>query len=216
VNGKKLTAHEPYTLKNGDLVKVGPLTFAVSIEGAPVASTASTAGPSRKTGSIDDVNHDEIDTWLVSDASKEPPERPSGVYSGDTMTIESYKSKEKPESKSAMTAAKPAAPATKVVIPPVKLPVPGPDDEPEPETEERIHEEIEAYQEDDGIEDLSQKVEAELDMPEDMIDESNPFYVKKKSEAAPAAAAKGPQKDSSDAANDILRRMMDRRKASKS
>src|SRR5271163_2988821 len=65
VNSKKLTAHEPYTLKNGDLVKVGPLTFAVSIEGAPVASTS--AGPSRKTGSIDDVSHDEIDTWLVSD-----------------------------------------------------------------------------------------------------------------------------------------------------
>ena len=53
-------------------------------------------------------------------------------------------------------------------------------------------------------------------MPEDMIDESNPFYVKKKAEAAPAAACQGPQKDSSDAANDILRRMMDRRKASKS
>ena len=44
VNGKKLTAHDPYTLKNGDLVKIGPLTFAVSIEGAPVAAAADPAG----------------------------------------------------------------------------------------------------------------------------------------------------------------------------
>ena len=214
VNSKKLTAHDPYMLKNGDLVKIGPLTFAVSIEGAPVASTASTAGPSRKVGSIDDVSHDEIDAWLVSDASKEPPDRPSGVYGGETITFEAMKAKDKPDSKSAMTSAKPAIPATKPATPAAKAPVPEPDVE--PETEERVADEIEPYQEDDGIEDLSQKVEAELDMPEDMIDESNPFYVKKKTEGAPAAAAKGPQKDSSDAANDILRRMMDRRKASKS
>ncbi len=94
VNGKKLSPREPYTLKNGDLVKVGPLTFAVSIEGAPVAA-AVTAGPMKKPASLDDVGHDEIDAWLVSDASKEPPDRPSGVYGGDTITIESLKSKEK-------------------------------------------------------------------------------------------------------------------------
>jgi pSer/pThr/pTyr-binding forkhead associated (FHA) protein len=224
VNSKKLTAHDPYLLKNGDLVKIGPLTFAVSIEGAPVASTAATAGPSKKAGSLDDVSHDEIDAWLVSDASKEPPDRPSGVYGGETITFESMKAKDKPDSRSAMPAppaakpappaAKPAPPAAKPAPPAAKAPVPEPDVE--PETEERVEDEIESYQEDDGIEDLSQKVEAELDMPEDMIDESNPFYVKKKTEGAPAAAAKGPQKDSSDAANDILRRMMDRRKASKS
>ena len=38
LNGKKLTAHESTRLKNGDLVKVGPLTFAVSIEGVVAAA----------------------------------------------------------------------------------------------------------------------------------------------------------------------------------
>ena len=70
-------------------------------------------------------------------------------------------------------------------------------------------------EEEDGIEDLSKLEGADVEMPEEFIDESNPFYVKKK-EAAPAAgAAKPSQKDSSDAAGDILRKMMDRRKASR-
>ncbi len=86
---------------------------------------------------------------------------------------------------------------------------------PEPEAKP-AEPEIEAYtpDDDDGIEDLSQKVETE-EMPEEFIDESNPFYVKKQTQAEPAAA-KAPPKDSSDAAGDILRKMMDRRRASKS
>lgn len=207
VNGKKLTAHDPYKLKNGDLVKIGPLTFAVSIEGAPVATSTASAPPSKKVGSIDDVSHDSIDAWLVSDASKEPPDRPSGVYGGETMTLETLKLREKPESRPAIPAAK-AAPVPETVA--------------EPEAEEPAREEIEPFrpddeQEDDGIEDLSQtgSAELELEMPEDMIDESNPFYAKKKAESNPTAK-KAPTKDSSDAANDILRRMMDRRRASKS
>ena len=43
LNGKKLNAHEPARLKNGDLVKVGTLTFAVSIEGG-VEAVASEPG----------------------------------------------------------------------------------------------------------------------------------------------------------------------------
>ena len=201
VNGKRLNAHDPSRLKNGDLVKIGPLTFAVSIEGVAIAGAASPSGPPKKVGSLDDVSHDSIDAWLVSDNSKEPPDRPSGVYGGETLTIESFKAKDKPPSTAAIPAAQ--APA------------------PEPKTEP-VEEEIAAYseeeEEDDGIEDLSEKSEVESvdDMPEEFIDESNPFYVKKKADEAPAADAKGPQKDSSDAAGDILRRMMDRRKASKS
>jgi predicted component of type VI protein secretion system len=194
LNGKKLAAHESTRLKNGDLVKVGPLTFAVTIEGAAAAVAQGSNAPSKKVGSLDDLSHDDIGSWLVSDASKEPPDRPSGVYGGETLTIESFKAKEKPASRSAMPAAK----------------------APEPETEpevEAVEDDIAPYQEDDGIEDLAEKVEAEI--PEEYMDESNPFYVKK-TQAAPAAAAKEPQKDSSDAAHDILRRMMDRRKASKS
>ncbi len=212
VNGKKLSAHDPLRLKNGDLVKIGPLTFAVSIEGAPVAAASSAPAPVKKTGSLDDLSHDDIGSWLVSDSSKEPPDRPSGVYGGDTITIESLKLKDKPDSKQ--------IPATPAPVPaPVAKVVPEPEPEPEPEVEEedgieRFEEEEEV---DDGIEDLSKTLAAEADeLPDDMIDESNPFYVKKKPEAGPVPAAKGPQKDSSDAANDILRRMMDRRKASKS
>jgi pSer/pThr/pTyr-binding forkhead associated (FHA) protein len=205
VNGKKLSPHDPLRLKNGDLVKIGALTFAVSIEGAPVSAAAVAAPPTKKAGSLDDVNHEDIGSWLVSDPSKEMPDRPSGVYGGETLTIESFKMKDSPDSK--------AIPVVKVIAP---VPVPTP--EPEPEVEE-VEEEVESAEEveDDGIEDLSKTLAAEAnDLPEDMIDESNPFYVKKKVEAGPVAAAKGPQKDSSDAANDILRRMMDRRKASKS
>jgi predicted component of type VI protein secretion system len=210
VNGKKLTPRVPFVLKNGDLVKIGPLTFAVSIEGAAVAAVAP-AGPARKPASLDDVGHDEIDSWLVSDASKEPPDRPSGVYGGDTITIDSFKLKEKPATKSPTPAPAPAAKA------PAPAPAPkAPEPEPEPEPE-HVESEIEAYNPDDGIEDLSRKPESEAEMPEEFIDESNPFHVKKKQDAAPAeAAAKGPQKDSSDAAGDILRKMMDRRRASKS
>src|SRR3954454_4122241 len=54
VNGKRLNAHDPYKLKNGDLVKVGPLTFAVSIEGAPTPSAAMPTAPTRKAASLDD------------------------------------------------------------------------------------------------------------------------------------------------------------------
>ena len=233
VNGKKLTPHEPLRLVNGDVVKIGPLTFAVSIEGAPTAPVVSAPPvPSvKKTSSLDDISHDDIDTWLVSDASKEPPDRPSGVYGGETLTIESLKA-ERPDSKlipptlptvkvptpAPAPAPIPAAPAP---IPAAPAPVAKVEPEPVPEAPE---EEIETFQpeaEDDGIEDLSKLLAAESgdspqdDMPEEMMDESNPFYVKKKTEDAPVAAAKS-QRDSSDAAYDVLRKMMDRRKASKS
>jgi pSer/pThr/pTyr-binding forkhead associated (FHA) protein len=200
LNGKKLTAHESTRLKNGDLVKVGPLTFAVTIEGAVEATSQVPSAPAKRVmTSLDDVNHDDIGSWLVSDASKEPPERPSGVYGGETLTIESFKAKDKP--------------ASKATIPVSKAPVPEPEPEPEPET---VEQETEPFEESDGIEDLSEQVELEAEMPEEFMDESNPFYVKKAKANPSAAPAKESQKDSSDAAHDILRRMMDRRKASKS
>jgi len=77
------------------------LGSAVNQEGvAPAAKSAVPAGPARK-ASIDDMNHDEIDAWLVSDEARPTPDRPSGVYGGDTMTMESYKElgKEKPAAK---------------------------------------------------------------------------------------------------------------------
>ena len=207
LNGKKLNAHEPTRLKNGDLVTVGPLTFAVTIEGAVEADVSAPPSVGKKVSSIDDLSHDDIGSWLVSDGSKEPPDRPSGVYGGETMTIESFKGKENSASRAAMPVA--PKPASQLVIPVAKVVEPAPETVEEPDPAE---DDIEAYQEDDGIEDLSGSSEA--DVPEEYVDESNPFYVKKNKPEA--AAAKEPSKDSSDAAHDILRRMMDRRKASKS
>jgi predicted component of type VI protein secretion system len=212
VNGKKLNPHDPMRLKSGDLVKIGALTFALAIEGAPVVAAQAPPSTTKKAGSLDDLSHDAIDSWLVSDPSKEPPDRPSGVYGGDTQTFESMKFKDRPDSKLIPTAR---------TLPPSIIPAPKPEAVPEPEPEaEPVEEEIQSYQEDedDGIEDLSKTLAAESEdqMPEDMVDESNPFYTKKKTDAAPTAAAKESQKDSSDAAHDILRKMMDRRKAAKS
>jgi hypothetical protein len=47
-------------------------------------------------------------------------------------------------------------------------------------------------------------------MPEEFIDESNPFYAKKVK--APESPSKAAYKDSSDAASDILRKMMERKR----
>src|SRR3954453_9120620 len=95
VNGKALT--EPYALKDRDLVQIGPLTFAVAIEDVPVPAPKSPAAApvavkaSAKPVSPDDVSHDDIESWLVADNSNPTPERPSGVYGGDTITITAFK-----------------------------------------------------------------------------------------------------------------------------
>ena len=227
VNGKKLAPQQPQALKNGDLIKVGLLTFAISIEGIPVAKVAApAAGPARKASSLDDVSGDEIDAWLVSDGTRPQPDRPSGVYGGDTMTLDSYNEKGKAPAPAPVATAPPAAKAPAPAPAPRPAPVaakPEPVAEAEPEVEGDADVEAVPFEdevvEDDGIEDLSasQAVE-EAEMPEDLVDESNPFYVKKNQPGAggPDAAAKPAYKDSSDAANDILRKMMDRRRASKS
>ena len=41
--------------------------------------------------SLDELSNDEIDAWLVTDKDGPATERPSGVYTGDTMTFNSYK-----------------------------------------------------------------------------------------------------------------------------
>ncbi len=218
VNGKKLVPNAAQTLKNGDLIKVGTLTFAISIEGAPVARAASAGPAARKPSSLDDVSGDEIDAWLVSDETRPQPDRPSGVYGGDTITISTYKEQAKP----APPAAKAPPPAAKAPPPAAKAPPPAaPKPAPRPESETQVEEDVpfeDDVVEDDGIEDLSasqQEEEAE-EVPDEMMDESNPFYVKKAQPTAGPAAAKPVQRDSSSAADDILRKMMDRRRASKS
>ena len=312
VNGKRLAANQPQLLKSGDLIKVGTLTFAISIQGAPTAKPVSVgAGGGSRKKSLDDVSGDEIDSWLVSDESRPTPDRPSGVYGGDTVTLATYKGQEKEKSSKAAAAAPPPkpAPAAKPASPPpppvVATPPPAPlappapvaqapelapaspppaqpimqatepappppppvvqtpapvsapspqpvvqaapapprkveREEPSgfekyfaglpdlPEEEdtgsEAESEPLEDSATDDGIEDLSsfqdddETGDSAGAVPEEYVDESNPFYVKKKAAEAPAAATKpgvGSQ-DSSAAAGDILRKLMDRRRGSKS
>ena len=110
VNGKTIT--EPYVLKDRDLISVGTLTFAISIQDVPVVASgkpANGAPAAARTGSPDEVSHDDIESWLVADNARPQPERPSGVYSGDTMTIETFKLPATPA---------PAAPAAKAPAPP--------------------------------------------------------------------------------------------------
>ena len=198
VNGKAIT--EACLLKDQDLVQVGPLTFAMSIKGTPIAAGAppatgaATAKPAPSTkASPEDVSHDDIEAWLIADSKNPAPERPSGVYGGDTITISAFKD---------ATSAKPKQP---------KPAAPAP--EPEPEVVEDSDEEYERQSEDEADENEPDAEAATVDdLPEDFVDESNPFHVKKKGPEA-GTPEKAQFKDTSDAASDILRRMMERRKS---
>ncbi len=190
VNGRAITA--PQSLKNGDLVQVGPLTFAVSIEGAPqvkAAAKPSAPATAKGTGSIDDVSNDEIDSWLIADKEKAAPESPSGVYSGDTITISAFKDAANPQ--------------------PVSKPEP-PAAEDNDEEYERLGDEETSGDEED------EEGESSDEMPDDFIDESNPFYVKKKKPEEAGKPVKPEMANTSDAASEILRKMMERKKQQKS
>ncbi len=198
VNGKAIT--EACPLKDQDLVQVGPLTFAMSIKGAPAAKAAAAAPakPAAAKASPEDVSHDEIESWLIADSKNPAPERPSGVYNGDTITISAFKDASSAKSKTAKT-------------PPAPEPVP------ESAAIEDSDEEYERQSEDEaegeGEEPDADAATAE-DLLEDFVDESNPFHVKKKKGGPETAAPEKAQfKDTSDAASDILRRMMERRKS---
>ncbi len=206
VNGKAVT--EPYSLKDRDLVTVGHLTFAVSIQGVappkPVSPAPAASAPvvKAKVTSLDDVSGDEIDSWLVADNANATPERPSGIYGGDTITIAAFRD---------ATAAAPKPP-TPPPAPAVKASEPPEDDE----EFERLPDGENEGESDREAEEEAAEEEASLDdMPEEFIDESNPFYIKKKAPVADTGPTKPVYKDTSDAAQDILRKMFERRKASK-
>jgi pSer/pThr/pTyr-binding forkhead associated (FHA) protein len=194
VNGKAIA--EQCALVDGDLVQVGPLAFAVSIKGAPtpvkkVEAPVAAAKPApAKVASPDDVSHDDIDSWLVSDNASPTPERPSGVYGGDTITIAAFKDTSKAQ------------------------PQPEPEPEPEPAKpakaraadEEIVYDKLDddGDADGDGDDGSAESSGSGDDGPQDFIDESNPFYVKKKEPEAPAKPA---YKDTSDAASEILRKL---------
>ncbi len=203
VNGKALTT-EACQLKDRDLVQVGPLTFAVSILDAtpPAGKTPTPSKPSSKP-SLDDVSTDDIDSWLVGPNSPSSPDLPTTVYGGDTLTISAFKD--------AGASPKPAAPSS------------ASDDEyerqPDDEQEETADE---SFDDEEGDDDETVAEGATVaENPDEFMDESNPFFAAKKAQQSQAKqAAAGPSKeqfkDTSDAAGDILRRLMERRRAEKS
>jgi predicted component of type VI protein secretion system len=274
VNGKAVRKDEAFPLKDRDLVQVGPLTFAVSIEGAPLAASGAASGakpsPSqpgaaaRVKATPEDVDNEDIESWLVADAQKAgPPERPSGVYSGDTITVTAFRDGPAAGPAPAAVAvpvpvAAPAAVAAPVRVPvaaPAPIPTPAPSPvsssastpvpapaapsptppiapkladginplfdsfdgaglvNAEAETDEMDAESSADPSEDgDGADEDEGDGEGE-EAIDDFIDESNPFYAaKKKAEDGPTKAVFA---DTSDAARDILRRLMERRRQSR-
>lgn len=187
VNNKLLSG--PQVVKNGDLIQVGPLTFAVSILGASTPAAQAVPG---KGASLDGISGDEIDAWLVGDENHPAPEHSGQLYKGDTMTFEAFKA------------------PTKSTPPAVK-----PQEPPKPEDEEEANEEDEPEELEMEAEEPEEPEAEEEEQPvEELIDESNPFYVAKKKATEPPSSAAS-SKDSSEAANDILKRMMDRRRSSR-
>jgi predicted component of type VI protein secretion system len=206
VNGKALTS-DACRLKDQDLVQVGPLTFAVTILDA-VAAVAKPAGqPSSTKASLDDVSIDDIDSWLGPNTTASA-DQPTAVYGGDTITISAFKDA------SASVAPAPPKPA---------MPPSASDDEYERQPDDETQEEDELFdqEEEDDDETIGEGSTATVEeVPEEFMDESNPFYAAKKAQKlqakqGPVDTSKASFKDTSDAAGDILRRLMERRRAEK-
>ncbi len=206
VNGTLITG--PHRLKSGELLKVGPLTFAVSIH-EPAATNGSPTPANTKPTPVNSPQG-QIESWLVADNARPTPDRPSGVYDGDTLTIDAY---------TGAGGQLPGRPGAK------SPPVP---DKPGSSTEipKRVFDDdsLEFEQLEEGAGDPDEEtVDADTDEgetardPNEGLDESNPFYIPKKTPvvAAEEAKKKG-YADTSDAANDILRKMIDRRRAGRS
>jgi pSer/pThr/pTyr-binding forkhead associated (FHA) protein len=213
VNGKALTT-DACRLKDRDLVQVGPLTFAVAILGvAPVTAQTAPSNAVPKPASPDDVSGDDIDSWLIGPNAAASADQPTAVYGGDTITIAAFKD--------AGSAAPKPAPAAVAAQPPSVS-----DDEyerqpdSETETEEEIDEPFEQDEDEDDDETLAEgEGSAGEEFPEEFLDPSNPFYAAKKAQkeqSKQTGPAKPAYTDTSDAASDILRRLMERRRAERS
>ncbi len=218
VNGKAVTAS--CLLKDRDLVQVGNLTFAVSIQGAPAVTSKAptlegvaptmqgTAAAAKKPSGTRDEN-DIIESWLVADGSKPGPERSSGVFGGDTVSISTVKppsgATRPPDPTTPSGATKPPVPTTPpgASKPPAPASAPTTADDDDPVYEQLPEGEGDPENEHDSS---NETMDGEA-IPEEFLDESNPFFVKK-----PVAESKPSYKDTSDAASDILKKMMERRR----
>lgn len=301
LNGKTITG--TVSVKSGDLIRIGQLTFALAIMGAP-ASASRPAGPPK---SLDEVDPSQVESWLIADNTQPVPDRPSGVFGGDTISISTFRSSKDPKSDPAVktpaaAAGKPPAPTPPAPAPtppapapppaptpvaaappppppapvpapapapapappspapapapvasappapaPAPVPPPAPAPAPAPLAATAVEEEefLPAAEEGGGLSSYLEGIvfealpegEADIEpesatepgasgeeseaagdaMPEELIDESNPFYVAKKKEQeaeAPTASAKsaGGAGDSSEAAKAILNKMLERRR----
>jgi len=201
VNGKALTSNA-CRLQDRDLVQVGPLTFAVSILDVHAAAAKAETSPGASSKAPDDISTEDIDSWLVGPNSVALADQPTAVYGGDTITISAFKD---------------AGAAPKAPPPPSAT-----DDEYErqPDEEGEADEPFDTGDEDDETLGEGQSVTVD-EVPEEFLDESNPFYAAKKAQQLKdkqtgGGASKQNFKDTSDAAGDILRRLMERRRAQKS
>ena len=207
VNGKALTT-EVCKLKDRDLVQVGPLTFAVAILDATAspAKASAAAAPARPM-SPDDISTDDIDSWLIGPNAAAIADQPTAVYGGDTITI---------------TAFKDATDSSKSAAPPVPPTAPSASDDEYERQPDDEDEEDEPFDQEDNEDEEDDETVAEDessvadDVPEEFLDPSNPFYAAKKAQKEQAGPAKHEFKDTSDAASDILRRLMERRRAERS
>ena len=196
VNGKALTT-EPCKLKDRDLVQIGPLTFAVSILVAPASPVKPAASPSQAPKTPPgEVAPEDIESWLLGDSAAENAKG----YGGETKDMAAFENPS-PHSQPAQH-------------------LPSTDDD---ESGRQTDVESSAGNDELGGEDES--AESGLSLEDEFMDPSNPFYAAKKAQkekakaakVAPGAGAPGkrPLKDTSDAANEILRKLMERRRATK-
>jgi pSer/pThr/pTyr-binding forkhead associated (FHA) protein len=208
VNGKALTT-EVCKLKDRDLVQVGPLTFAVAILDASASPAKATAAAApAKAMSPDDISTDDIDSWLIGPNAAAVADQPTAVYGGDTITITAFKD-------ATVSPPKPAAPP----VPPAASSASDDEYERQPDDEAEEDEPFDQEEDEDEDETLGEdESTAGDDIPEEFLDPSNPFYAAKKAlkEQAKSGPTKQEFKDTSDAASDILRRLMERRRAERS
>jgi pSer/pThr/pTyr-binding forkhead associated (FHA) protein len=216
VNGKALTT-EVCKLKDRDLVQVGPLTFAVAIlDATALPAKASAATAPAKPISPDDVSTDDIDSWLIGPNAAAIADQPTAVYGGDTLTIAAFKDATASSNKDATaSSSKPAA----APVPPTAPSASDDEYERQPDDEAEEEEPFDQGEDEDEADDetLAEDESAVVDdVPEEFLDPSNPFYAAKKAQKEQAGPAKHEFKDTSDAASDILRRLMERRRAERS
>ena len=167
----------------------------------PRGKTPASSTPAAKP-SLDDVSTDDIDSWLVGPNSPSNADLPTAVYGGDTLTISAFK-----DATGLAQASASSIGQRRRIRAPARRPG-GRQDEP--------------FDPDDDDETIAEGAAATVsEVHEEFIDESNPFYAAKKAQKlqaqqGPASPAKAAFKDTSDAAGDILRRLMEKRRGDRS